>query len=233
MISKLLNYQQTDLKLKELESELGGSEERKRAVSAKKVIEGAGDTLAKIEARAEELTVLYENLVKLNKEIQEKIKDFEPAINGASDEGEIAYLIKKADELSSKIAKLEKEINALSDDMKGVIQNYLTLKKNNEKARAEYEEYGAKYKELKAKKEPEIKKIKEELALLEKEIDADLIAKYKAKREEKIFPVLVKLEGDNRCSKCKMELSLASVSKLNTQTFIECEYCRRLIYKGN
>ena len=233
MISKLLNYQQTDLKLKELESELGGSEERKRAVSAKKVIEGAGDTLAKIEARAEELTVLYENLVNLNKEIQEKIKDFEPAINGASDEGEIAYLIKKADELSSKIAKLEKEINALSDDMKGVIQNYLTLKKNNEKARAEYEEYGAKYKELKAKKEPEIKKIKEELALLEKEIDADLIAKYKAKREEKIFPVLVKLEGDNRCSKCKMELSLASVSKLNTQTFIECEYCRRLIYKGN
>lgn len=233
MISKLLNYQQTDLKLKELESELAGSEERKRAVSAKKVIEGAGDTLAKIEARAEELTVLYENLVNLNKEIQEKIKDFEPAINGASDEGEIAYLIKKADELSSKIAKLEKEINALSDDMKGVIQNYLTLKKNNEKARAEYEEYGAKYKELKAKKEPEIKKIKEELALLEKEIDADLIAKYKAKREEKIFPVLVKLEGDNRCSKCKMELSLASVSKLNTQTFIECEYCRRLIYKGN
>lgn len=233
MISKLLNYQQTDLKLKELESELAGSEERKRAVSAKKVIEGAGDTLAKIEARAEELTVLYENLVNLNKEIQEKIKDFEPAINGATDEGEIAYLIKKADELSSKIAKLEKEINALSDDMKGVIQNYLTLKKNNEKARAEYEEYGAKYKELKAKKEPEIKKIKEELALLEKEIDADLIAKYKAKREEKIFPVLVKLEGDNRCSKCKMELSLASVSKLNTQTFIECEYCRRLIYKGN
>jgi predicted nucleic acid-binding Zn-ribbon protein len=233
MISKLLNYQETDLKLKELESELGGSEERKRAVSAKKVIEGAGDTLAKIEARAEELTVLYENLVNLNKEIQEKIKDFEPAINGATDEGEIAYLIKKADELSSKIAKLEKEINALSDDMKGVIQNYLTLKKNNEKARAEYEEYGAKYKELKAKKEPEIKKIKEELALLEKEIDADLIAKYKAKREEKIFPVLVKLEGDNRCSKCKMELSLASVSKLNTQTFIECEYCRRLIYKGN
>ncbi len=233
MISKLLNYQQIDLQLKDLESELGGSEERKRAVSAKKVIESAGETLAKIESRAEELTVLYENLVNLNKEIQEKIKDFEPAINGATDEGEIAYLIKKADELSSKIAKLEKEINALSDDMKGVIQNYLSLKKSNEKARAEYEEYGAKYKELKAKKEPEIKKIKEELASLEKEIDADLIAKYKAKREEKIFPVLVKLEGDNRCSKCKMELSLASVSKLNTQTFIECEYCRRLIYKGN
>ena len=232
MISKLLNYQEIDLQLKTLEGEVSCSEERKKAISAKKVLEGAGETLAKIEARAEELSVLYENLVNLNKELQEKIKDFEPAISSAKDESEISYLIKKADELSSKIAKLEKEINSVSEEMKVVIQNYLSLRKSTEKAKAEYEEFGAKYKELKASKEPEIKKIKDELALLEKEIDKELLAKYSAKRDEKLFPVLVKLEGENRCSKCKMELSLASVSKLNTQPFIECDNCRRLVYKG-
>ena len=72
MIKALLAYQETDAKLRKIEIELSGSEERKKAMSAKKYLEGVEETLAKLESRASELVLAYENATKQQLKLKEQ-----------------------------------------------------------------------------------------------------------------------------------------------------------------
>ena len=85
----------------------------------------------------------------------------------------------------------------------------------------------AKYKEAHA---GEIKKLEDELAVLAKDVPKDTLAKYTAKRKEKLFPVVCEVSS-NRCPQCGMELSIAEQAKLSDGTFIECDSCRRILFK--
>ena len=58
MVQELLKYQTTDAKLKKIETELSGSEERKKADSAKKYIDGVEENVNKLDDRAQNLTQL-------------------------------------------------------------------------------------------------------------------------------------------------------------------------------
>jgi predicted nucleic acid-binding Zn-ribbon protein len=70
-----------------------------------------------------------------------------------------------------------------------------------------------------------------ELDKIAKGIDEDVLKKYKAKRSERIFPILCELKGD-RCSKCGMELSIAGKEIVSSGKVIECENCHRILYKA-
>ena len=69
MIQALLEYQKVDAKLRDIEKRLSGSEERKKAMSAKKYLEGVEENVNKLDARAADLTAAYakteEELLKL------------------------------------------------------------------------------------------------------------------------------------------------------------------------
>ena len=84
---------------------------------------------------------------------------------------------------------------------------------------------------MQEEKHDETENIKKELASLAKDIPVELMAKYTAKRNDKVFPVLHKL-NDRMCSKCGMEVSMAEITKLNNGEVIECDTCRCLIYKA-
>ena len=62
---------------------------------------------------------------------------------------------------------------------------------------------------------------------IEKDIPTEIMDKYKAKRKEKIFPVVVELTS-GRCPYCSMEPPLAAKSKLAEG--IECDHCHRIIF---
>ena len=64
MVKELLAYQEVDAKLKQLESELSGSEERKKAVSAKKYLDGVEENVNKLDAKALDLNVAFSEAVK-------------------------------------------------------------------------------------------------------------------------------------------------------------------------
>ena len=91
-------------------------------------------------------------------------------------------------------------------------------------------EYGKKYNELKASKKEEKDKIESELNEIKKKVDPALMERYLKKREEKLYPILFEVTGEF-CSCCNMELSLADLSKLKNGEVIECDQCRRLLYK--
>ena len=231
MYKNLVKYQETDAKLKAIEQEIGGSEERKKTAVAKKFLDTVSDSVQAYDKRAKELASVYENLMKKRTELDDAAKEFEHAIEACEDEGEIAYLQKKADELLQKANSLENELNTLVDEMNGVLTQYSQLKAKTKQAKEQYSEYGAKYNELKKSKEADMNAIKDELAEIEKSIDPALMDKYKAKRKDKMFPILYSV-SDKLCSHCRMELSMAELNKLGTGDIIECDNCRCLIYKG-
>ena len=61
-------------------------------------------------------------------------------------------------------------------------------------------------------------------------IPAATLERYRAKRKEKVYPVVCEVSG-NRCPQCGMELSIAEQAKLSDGTFIECDSCRRILFK--
>ena len=64
MIKALLDYQVADAKLNEIEKKLVESPERKKAVSAKKYLEGVEGNVNKLDDRAAELAAAYESATK-------------------------------------------------------------------------------------------------------------------------------------------------------------------------
>ena len=72
--------------------------------------------------------------------------------------------------------------------------------------------------------------IAKKLAALSKDIPKDLMERYQQKRKEKIFPIIAPLNGD-RCI-CGMDFPLAQQGKLAGGNVVECEHCRRFVYKN-
>lgn len=231
MIEALLKYQETDKNLRKIELELSGSEERKKAVSAKKYLDGVEETIAKLETRAAELNSAFVAATAELTKMKEQEAEFQNAFDGISDEGSANYLMKKTDEILAKIKQLSQEVNRVSGEMQAVLKDYAALKNNTKTAQAQYAEYGKKYNELKASKKQEMESIEKELAVLKKDVDPALMERYLKKRAEKIFPIVFEIKG-NVCGACNMELSMAELSKLKNGEITECEQCRRLLYKS-
>lgn len=231
MINKLVAYQEIDAKLRKIEVELSSSEERKKAVSAKKYLDGVEEAVAKLDIRSAELNSAYAKAIDKQQKLAEQEQEFESLIAGVEDQAEAEYLLKKAGELLSKIKALSAEANKIADEIQAIIKEYATIRQTTKNAQAQYAENGKKYNELKASRQAEKQAIESELATLKKDIPEDLMARYAKKRSDKIFPVVFEVKGDT-CGACNMGLPMGELSKLASGQVIECENCRRLLYKS-
>ena len=68
-----------------------------------------------------------------------------------------------------------------------------------------------------------------EVKKLESSVDADILTKYKQRRKEVDFPVIVPVI-DKTCGGCHMELPSAFLANLKSKGVLECEHCHRYIY---
>jgi predicted nucleic acid-binding Zn-ribbon protein len=231
MAQELLKYQTIDANLKKIETELSGSEERKKAVSAKKYIDGVEDNVNKLDDRAKELISAFDVIRATEEKYKEQQAEFVKALEQVADETEAQYLIKKIEELLNKIKSLNAESAKLTAEIQGLLKDYASIKSTTKAAQAQYAEYGKKYNELKASKAEEMKKIELELAELKKEVDPAVMEKYLKKRTDKIFPILYEATPHG-CGYCNMEISMSAQSKLKNGEIIECDQCGRLLYKA-
>lgn len=230
MEKAMLDYQQIDAKLRKIEVEISGSEERKKAVVAKKYLDVMPENVNKLDLRSSELATAYENAIKEKDKLSEQQAELLKAVASVEDETEGAYLVKKTEELISKIKALTENIKKISAEIEGIVKEYANIKKTAKSAQEQYNVYGAKYNQLKASKKDEMTAITEELNKLEKQIPEDLLNRYKQKRADKIFPILFEVKT-NVCGACNMELSMSALSDLKNGKVIECDNCRRLLYK--
>lgn len=232
MIEQLLNYQKTDGNLRKIENELGKSSERKAMNEAKAFMISAKDTIEKIGAKAGELSAQFDKVCAERDAVTGQINDFRSASDNCSDESESSYLLKKAEETMTKLVSLEKETAKLESEIKALLSEYRKIVSDANKMKEIYAKNKEEYAKLKEIKSGEIKEIKDALDKLKKAVDPSVMAVYEKKRvEDKIFPVLVPVVNEAFCGGCGMELSALSKSKLKTAEVVECDFCKRLLYK--
>lgn len=229
MIQELLAYQDVDAKLKEIERTLSDSEERKKAMSAKKYIEGVEENVNKLDARAAELYATYEKATEEQLKLKEQESEITDALNAVEDEKEAAYLLKKAEELIAKVKSLGNKANRIFEEIHAVIKEYSSIKKKTQAAQVQYKENAEKYNALKESVKAEREAVEKELGELKKSVEPSLMERYLKKRAVKIYPVLYKVSG-NVCGACRMELPMSEMNKLKNGEIIDCDQCGRLLY---
>ena len=230
MLDAILKYQETDALLKKIENELSGSEDRKKAIVAKKFLESVEENLEKLDNRAAELAAAFEAASEKQTKLKEQEAEFGRAIDTLEDETEAQYLLKKAEELLAKIKKHEEETAKIAADIQSVMKDYHALRNNTKAMQAQYSECGKKYNQLIASKKDERESIEKQLEQLKKNVEPSVMERYLKKRSEKIFPVLFEARGEV-CGACNMQLPLSELNKLKNGEIIECDQCRRLLYK--
>lgn len=227
-LNELLEYQQVDGQLRTIEQEIASSEERKKYLQAKKFIENARDKLDVQDRRAAELKNLRDELERRCEEMSRQIDEFSDLEEMVEGGGDATFYKKNAQTLLEHIRAVKADIAKLVSDASAAVEEYKKLKEQTIAMQRQYKEYSEKFKEIKNSRTDEVAKIGAKLETLSKGIPADILAKYKAKRKEGIFPILVPLTN-GRCI-CGMDLSLLQQGNLAGGNVIECEHCRRFIY---
>lgn len=229
MIQALLDYQKTDAKLRDIEKKLSGSEERKKAMTAKKYLEGVEENVNKLDVRAGELVAAYEKTNQEQEKLKEQEVEISEALNSLEDEKEASFLIKKAEELIARIKNLTAKANKISEEIQAVIKEYQTIKNTTKAAQVQYNENAKKYNELKDSVKDEKEAVEKELNALKSKVDGSLMDRYLAKRANKIYPVLYEVRG-NVCGACNMELPMSEMNKLKNGEVVDCDQCGRMLY---
>jgi predicted nucleic acid-binding Zn-ribbon protein len=230
MINELLNYQETDAKLRKIETTLSSSPARKKAASAKVYIEGVEENVNKLDDKAGIISSEYDAIVAEQKKITEQLAELEKAVESAEDENEIAYLAKKAEELTGVVKTICANISKINEEFQKVVKEYSEIKSATKKAQSQYAESKKEYDELKGSVQAEKDAIVKELEQIKKKVDPVLMEKYAKKRANKIFPIVYEVTS-NVCGACRMELSMLELNKLKNGEIIECDQCGRMLYQ--
>ena len=229
-VEKLLNYQEADSRLLKVEQKLNNSTERKKYMQARSYLTKASEKLDQIEAKAQELKSNIDRLNQKYTELAETLKDFDHLDELVEQGNAISFYKKSAQTLSDDLKALMAEINTLTASIKAQVDEYQALKKNVIAAQKEYPVLQAAFKSYKDSVQVEADAIAKELKVLAKDIDADILKKYQAKRSERVFPILCQLHGDV-CPMCGTSLSIAEKENAASGKVIECENCHRFLYK--
>ncbi len=231
MVEKLLNYQKADAELREIEKSLSESVERKKAMSAKKYIDGVVENVNKLDDRAAELLSAFEQAINEQLKLKEQEEELSHALDESEDEKAVSYLLKKAEELISKIKALGEKASKIEKEIQAVYKEYVTIRNTTKVAQEQYNEYGNKYSELKKQVKDKKEGIEKQLEKLKNEVAPELMERYLRKRNsDKMYPVVFEARG-NACGACNMELPANELNKLKKGEVIECGNCGRMIYQ--
>ncbi len=230
VLKELLEYQSVDGELRKIEQEVAASEERKKYIQAKKFMETAGDKLEAQDKRARDLKALFEKLTEEFEEINKTIAEYADLDEMVENGGDISFYKKSVQSLVDRLRAMKGELNKLASDIENASEEYKRMKKQTISMQKQYKEYNEKFKEVKNARAEEVKEINARLETIGAKIPPEILERYKAKRRDKIFPVVVPLNGEF-CI-CGRDFPLAQQGALSGGGVVECEHCHRFIYKN-
>ncbi len=229
-LQELLEYQRLDGELRKIELELGATEEKKKLNQAKVVMRNAEMRIAAQDKRALEIKALRDSLIARVDETSKAIAEYSDVEELVEGGGDVSFYKKSAQQLMDKLRSLKGELNKLIAEIEQLTAEYKKLMEQGKQMNKQKKEYSEKYKEVQAKYADRIEELNKKMEETAKNVSPEILEKYKQKRKEKVFPVLVPLRGD-MCV-CGMDLPLAQRNRLAGGNVIECENCHRFIYNA-
>ena len=233
-IEKILEYQNLDTQIKKLEEALENNADQKAMNSLKKVVQETKNISASLEKEAEKTIAEFNKMQKNYNDAKGALERLEKSQENDYTEKQCAECVKQLNNIATFLANLEKVMRQTAEKVNSILVDYETAKDNYNSAKQKHASHKQNLEKLKEKVDPELKSLQANLAKLESGLDAKFLTKYKTKRQDKIFPVVVQLRG-NACGGCGMELPSAQIEKLKKDGFLECENerCHRMIYFKN
>lgn len=228
-MKKMLEYQRLDMELNKLKKSSLNSEDRASLSKLKNYIVESHNKGFQLEDGAKELLADYQKLKAQYDSNCEKVQKLIETDMETISLDKVDGFLSQINSLSSELFLLERNINIIMTKIKTSLKDFDTTKKNMIKAKEKYTECKERCDKEMASITPKLKEIEDKMASMEKEIPADLFAKYKAIKGDKIFPVFVAL-SDGHCSGCRVEIPTSKVNKLKESGSIVCEQCHRIIY---
>lgn len=230
-IENILKYQKVDEELYKVEQKLYNSNYRKKANELTAIAKKSQTRSAELEAEAEKLIAEIDDIkakYNLNKSKSDEMLS-------ADVENLTMEELEKLNALKGKIASnlniLEKMLQKSAESVNRILSEFNKTKKTFDEARSQYAICKQKIDEETKTLEPEKVRLQKQLQTMEKDVDSEIMAEYKKKRNDNIFPVIVPLEGNNFCGRCRMELPKVSISRIKEKGVIVCEHCKRFIYQ--
>lgn len=227
-MDKILQYQKLDIELHKLIRATENCEEK--AVMNKMIayVKDAQNKSMAIESGAKKVVDDYKDLRAQYDENYKKVQ----TLTSNSDYKNIDYksVYNQINALSSELFMIERNLNIVINKAKELLKSFEVTKNNVLKARSKHKESKDKYEALLSTYQPKIETTKKEMKQLEKEVEPALLEKYRAIKNDKVFPVFVSLDG-KLCGGCRMEIASGTLNKLANSKFITCEHCGRVIYK--
>ncbi len=230
ILNELLEYQKVDAQLRKIEQAVSASEAQKKFAQANKFMKSAPERFEVQDKRAAELTALRESLIRRAEDIGKQIAEYSDVDEMVEGGGDVSFYKKNAQALLDRLRALKSEIQKLNSDIAATVEEYDRFKKQGAAMQKQYKEYKAKRDELVGSHKEEVNVLRARLAEIAKKIPEDILAKYQQKRKENIFPIIAPLNG-NMCI-CGMDFPLALQEKLAGGNVVECEHCRRFVYKA-
>ncbi|HOV68723.1 MAG TPA: C4-type zinc ribbon domain-containing protein [Clostridia bacterium] len=223
VIELLWQYQQLDMEVDKLETELKNSEERQKALFYKSVFYKSQQEMQKIEDSTDDYLT---NLDQLEKEIDALSGEFSFEIENEED---LELAKKCAVDITNKLNKLDKRLKEIVSTIEGLEARMNELSKKAQKAKAEYDKHRELFNKKNQDLTPAIKKAVSEREKFEKGIPADALAVYKNIKSNRGMPI--SLLEDGKCSGCNMSLPSAIITKVkNSDRLVECENCGKILY---
>lgn len=228
-IEKILDYQTKDFEIIKLERQLANSPDKTILSGLVNLVKETQNASALLEKEAEEAVIQFNNLKKTYNDNIAFLDKISTKENDKIEEEKCTEICDRVNEISLSLATLEKRVLGMADKINNILSEYNTAKKRYFSAREKHAVHKQRFDKLTAEIEPVIKNFEKELKTLEKGIDKTVLAKYKIRRQDKIFPIIVPIR-DGSCGGCMMGLPSAQIEKLKRDGFLECENCHRIIY---
>ena len=229
VLSELLEYQTVDAQLRKIEQEVSSSEENKKYAQANKFMKSAPERFEAQDRRAAELAALREDLIRRAEDITRQIAEYSELDEMVEEGGDVSFYKKNAQALLDRLRALKGEMQKLNSDIAATVEEYERFKKQGAAMQKQYKEYKVRRDELVASRKEEANALQARLKEIAARIPPETLKKYLQKRKENIFPIVVPLNG-SMCV-CGMDFPLALRDRLAGGNVVECENCRRFVYK--
>ena len=230
MLEEILEYQKKDGQLVKIEKEISESKAKKVVNQMVSIVKDAQQKIVLTEKNANSLIKSFDELNKAFLDEQKEIQKYLKLKLETEKEDALNEYEKSIKEATTNLLVIQKNIAKLSKSITETLKNFEQYKNDVIEAKKKHAQGMAAYNKLTESHTKEIEDLKKDLQKLEKKVDPKLLAKYKKMREDKKFPVFVPLINSS-CGGCSMGLAVSQLHKLDEANMLECENCRRIIYK--
>lgn len=225
MTDKILKYQEVDVALHKLQEKLNNNESYKKINASREVAKNMQVKMLKLNSDAQNLALELEKLLAVK---EKGIKAVEKHLNSNSD-NMLKETLERVNQTNKQLTELAIRIKNNEIKMRNLLKEYEDARKQIIDSKKIHDANKQNIENLQTTLAPEIEKLKKELIVLEKNVEPEVLAKYKQLKRENVFPAFVKIDGKN-CGFCRVELPIHKLEKLRLNGVTECEHCRKINY---